>query len=75
MKQIEVKEDLAQLEQNKILIKKWSKSHYIKYIKKMAKYRARQINEIEAEQFLPPNQIPKGGFNVYSSPDGTFYSG
>jgi hypothetical protein len=41
----------------------------------MAKYRAKQINEIEAEQFLPPNQIPKGVFNVYSSPDGTFYSG
>ena len=42
----------------------------------MAKYRSKQINEIEAEQFLPPNQIPKGVFNVYgSSPDGTVYSG
>lgn len=41
----------------------------------MAKYRAKQITEIEAEQFLPPNQIPKGVFNVYGSPDGTVYSG
>ena len=40
----------------------------------MAKYRAKQITEIEAEQFLPPNQIP-GVFNVYGSPDGTIYSG
>ena len=40
----------------------------------MAKYRAKQITEIEAEQFLPPNQIPKGVFNVYCSPDGTVYS-
>jgi hypothetical protein len=32
---------------------------------KMAKYRSKQINEIEAEQFLPPLQIPKGVFNVY----------
>ena len=41
----------------------------------MAKYRAKQITEIEAEQFLPPNQIPKGVFNVYDSLDGTVYSG
>ena len=41
----------------------------------MAKYRAKQINEIEAEQFLPPNQIPKGVFNVYGSPNGEVYSG
>ena len=41
----------------------------------MAKYRAKQITEIEAEQFLPPNQIPKGVFNVYGSLDGTVYSG
>ena len=42
---------------------------------KMAKYRAKQINEIEAEQFLPPLQIPKGVFNVYGSPNGEVYSG
>lgn len=41
----------------------------------MAKYRAKQITEIEAEQFLPPNQIPRGMINVYISPDGTIYSG
>lgn len=41
----------------------------------MAKYRAKQITEIEAEQFLPPNQIPKGVSNVYGSTDGTTYSG
>ncbi len=42
---------------------------------KMAKYRAKQINEIEAEQFLPPLQIPKGVFNVYGSPNSEVYSG
>jgi hypothetical protein len=42
---------------------------------KMAKYRAKQINQIEAEQFLPPLQIPKGVFNVYGSPNGEVYSG
>ncbi len=26
----------------------------------MTKYRAKEIAEIEAEQFLPPHQIPKG---------------
>lgn len=41
----------------------------------MAKYRAKQITEIEAEQFLPPHQIPKGVFNVYGSPDGKTFSG
>jgi hypothetical protein len=38
----------------------------------MAKYRAKKINVIEAEQFLPPNQIPKGVFNVYEIGEGTF---
>lgn len=37
---------------------------------KMAKYRAKQIDEIEAEQFLPPCQIPRGIFSVYCSHDG-----
>ncbi len=41
----------------------------------MAKYIAKQRNRIEAEQFLPPYQIPKGVFNVYLSPDGDIYSG
>lgn len=41
----------------------------------MAKYIARKIEEIEAEQFLPPNKIPKGVFNVYCSPNGEVYSG
>lgn len=41
----------------------------------MAKYRQKQINEVEAEQFLPPYQIPKGVFNVYGSPNGEFYFG
>jgi hypothetical protein len=36
----------------------------------MARYRTKQITEIEAEQFLPPHQIPKGVFNVYGSPYG-----
>lgn len=31
----------------------------------MAKYKSKQITEIEAEQFLPPLQIPEGVFNVY----------
>ncbi len=47
----------------------------LKNSNKMAKYRAKQINEIEAEQFLPPLQIPKGVFNVYGSPNGKVYSG
>ena len=37
----------------------------------MAKYRAKQITEIEAEQFNPPFQIPKGVFNVYEMGEGT----
>ena len=37
----------------------------------MAKYRAKQINEIEAEQFNPPLQIPKGVINVYEMGEGT----
>lgn len=41
----------------------------------MAKYRALKLEEIEAEQFLPPYKIPKGVFNVYVSPDGEYYSG
>ena len=41
----------------------------------MKKYKTKQITEIEAEQFLPPNQIPSGVMNVYSSVDGTTYSG
>jgi hypothetical protein len=38
----------------------------------MARYRAKQINEIEAEQFLPPHQIPKGVSDVYELSDGVF---
>jgi len=30
----------------------------------MAKYRAKVIPEIEAEQFLPPDNIPKGVYDV-----------
>jgi hypothetical protein len=41
----------------------------------MAKYRAKYITEIEAEQFLPPFKIPKGVINVYASPNGEVYSG
>ena len=41
----------------------------------MAKYKAKQISIIEAEQFLPPIKVPKGVFNVYCSPDGSTYSG
>lgn len=37
----------------------------------MAKYVAKQIPEIEAEQFLPPLQIPKGVINVYEMGEGT----
>lgn len=32
----------------------------------MSKFRAKQINVIEAEQFLPPLKIPEGVINVYS---------
>lgn len=41
----------------------------------MAKYIAKKTKIIEAEQFLPPYQIPKGVINVYGSPDGKTYSG
>lgn len=41
----------------------------------MARYRAKQINEVEAEQFLPPHKIPKGVFNVYAFPNSEGYSG
>lgn len=35
------------------------------------KYVAIARNEIEAEQFLPPHQIPKGVMNVYQMGKGT----
>ena len=37
----------------------------------MATYKAKKINIIEAEQFLPPLQVPKGVFNVYEMGKGT----
>ena len=45
----------------------------------MAKYKY-EFGEVEAEQFLPPHQIPKGVINVYQMGGGTednptWYSG
>lgn len=56
-----------------VLVAGWH-SKNLKY-NTMAKYRAKKITEIEAEQFLPPYGIPHGVFNVYQAPDGIGYSG
>ena len=36
----------------------------------MKKYQAKKRKIIEAEQFLPPQQIPEGVMNVYEAPRG-----
>lgn len=42
----------------------------------MKKYQAKKCKIIEAEQFLPPQQIPKGVMNVYEGAnDPGIYSG